>query len=351
MINKIEKVIFNRMVKIGIIGAGHWGQNHIRVLNNLASHKVCNFIGICDSDSSKEYLSRQNNNYFFTDYKRLADFVDGVIVATPASSLYEIAFYYLSRGKHVLIEKPFALSMKDGKSLVNISKRKKLTLMVGHVFLYTNQIQKIDELLDKQALGNVFYAYSQRLNLGIIRSDVNALWNFGPHDISIFIHIFKSIPKKVQALGKAYLQDKVEDVVFLQMEFPSGALVNCHLSWVDPIKTRKVTIVGDKGMIIWDDTSLDQSIRIYNKKIKVKDNESKKNLNFKEFKSLISHGDEIIPYLPNQEPLKKEILHFIECIKKSKSPLTNGDHALSVLRVLLSAQESLANGGKKVVIL
>lgn len=338
------------MIKIGVIGAGHWGQNHVRVLNSLASLKECNFIGICDQDTRKDYLSRQNNNYFFTDYKRLADFVDGVIVATPANSLYEISSYYLARGKHVLVEKPFALNLKDGKNLVNISKRKKLVLMVGHIFLYTKQIQKIDELLDQKILGNVFYAYSQRLNLGIIRSDMNALWNFGPHDISIFMHLLKSVPKKVQAFGKAYLQNKVEDVIFLQMEFPSGALVSCHLSWVDPVKTRKVTIVGDRGMIVWDDTSLDQSIRIYNIKIGMEESTAKKDLNFRQFKSLISHGDEIIPYIPNQEPLEKELLHFIECIKDKKSALTDGNHALNVLRVLLSAQQSLENGGKKIIV-
>ena len=338
------------MVKIGVVGAGHWGQNHIRVLNNLASTKECNFIGICDADKNKEYLSRQNNNYFFTDYKKLADFVDCVIVATPANLLYEVSSYFLSRGKHVLVEKPFSLNLKDGNTLVNIGRRKKLVLMVGHIFLYTRQMRKIDELLNQKILGNVFYAYSQRLNLGIIRQDVNALWNFGPHDISIFLHIFGSVPKKVQAWGKAYLQNKVEDVVFLQMEFQSGTLVNCHLSWVDPIKTRKVTIVGDKGMVVWDDTSLDQSIRIYNKQILVKNVSDKKSVSFQEFKSLISHGDEVIPYIPQEEPLRNELIHFIGCIKENKRALTDGTHALNVLKVLLCAQESLENGGKKVSI-
>lgn len=338
------------MIKIGVIGAGHWGQNHIRVLNNIASIKECNFIGICDQDIRRDYLSLQNNNYFFTDYRRLADFVDGVVVATPANTLYEISNYFLSRGKHVLVEKPFALNLKDGESLVNLSKKKKLVLMVGHVFMYSKQLQKIDELLKQKVLGNIFYAYSQRLNLGIIRQDVNALWNFGPHDISIFVHLFKSIPKKVQALGKAYLQNKVEDVVFLQMEFPLGELVNCHLSWVDPVKTRKVTMVGDRGMIVWDDTSTDQSIRLYNKKIVVDEPSTKKDLSFKEFKSFISHGDEIIPYIQNEEPLKNELLHFINCIRDNKRPLTDGDHALDVLRVLLSAQVSLESGGKKIIV-
>lgn len=338
------------MIKIGVVGAGHWGQNHIRVLNSLASTKECNFIGICDADSSKEYLSRQNNNYFFTDYKKLADFVDCVVVVTPANLLYEVSSYFLSKGKHVLVEKPFSLNLKDGNFLVNISIRKKLVLMVGHIFLYTQQMRKIEELLNQKTLGNIFYAYSQRLNLGIIRNDVNALWNFGPHDISIFLHIFNCLPKKIQALGKAYLQSKVEDVVFLQMEFPTGALVNCHLSWVDPVKTRKVTIVGDKGMIVWDDTSLDQSIRVYNKKIKVDNISNKKGLNFGEFKSIISHGDEVIPYIAHEEPLRNELLHFINCIKEGKKTLTDGEHALNVLKVLLYAQESLENGGEKVVI-
>lgn len=338
------------MIKIGVIGAGHWGQNHIRVLNNIASLKECNFIGICDQDIRRDYLSLQNNNYFFTDYRRLADFVDGVVVATPANTLYEISNYFLSRGKHVLVEKPFALNLKDGESLVNLSKKKKLVLMVGHVFMYSKQLQKIDELLKQKVLGNIFYAYSQRLNLGIIRQDVNALWNFGPHDISIFVHLFKSIPKKVQALGKAYLQNRVEDVVFLQMEFPLGELVNCHLSWVDPVKTRKVMMVGDRGMIVWDDTSTDQSIRLYNKKIVVDEPSTKKDLSFKEFKSYISHGDEIIPYIQNEEPLKNELLHFINCIRDNKRPLTDGDHALDVLRVLLSAQASLESGGKKIIV-
>lgn len=340
------------MLRIGVIGTGHWGENHVRVLKSLAAIGECNLVGIADVNPAKKQLAKQYDVTYYPDFKKLVKDLDAVVVAVPAGSLAEIARYCLQMGKHALVEKPFALSMADGEELVRLANKQKLRLMVGHIFLYTPQMQKIKTLIKNNTLGKIFYAYSQRLNLGIIRQDVNALWNFAPHDISIFIHIFNTVPIKVWTTGRAYLQERVEDVVFLGMEFPSGALVNSHLSWIDPVKTKKVTLVGDKSMLVWDDTSLGESLRLYNRSFVLpeKNQYLKSDHGFGEFKLTVKYGDEQIPYIRPQEPLKTELKHFIETIKNGTKPLTGGRHALAVLKVLTHAQKSLDKGGIEVKI-
>ncbi len=338
------------MLKIGVVGAGNWGKNHIRALKDLSLIGQCNFVGISDYDPSKKSLAFQYGLKFFRDYKKLAKQVDAVIIAVPAENLYRVAKYFLRNGKHVLIEKPFTLKIKNGKELANLASQKKVTLMVGHIFLYTPQIEKIKEVVKEKTLGDIFYGYLHFLNLGVIRSDVNALWNFGPHAVSIFMHILESRPTKVWASGKAYLQDKVEDVVFLGMEFQNNALVESHLSWIDPIKTRKITLVGKKAMLVWDDTSVSESVKIYDKGVVFPENwENLKTSNsFGEFKLKVRFGDIVVPHIDTKEPLKNEQLHFIKSIKDKTVPLTDAKHALEVLRVLLTAQKSLDKDGRKI---
>ncbi len=336
------------MVKIGVIGAGYWGKNHIRVLSQLSSLEQCQFVAIADIDTSKKKLASQYRVEFYSRFEELNDLVDAVIVCTPAKDLARISTFFLKQGKHVLVEKPFALNLKDAHQMIQLANENKLCLMVGHIFLYTPQMKKIEQLLNKGKLGNIFYGFAQRLNSGIIRKDVNALWNFAPHDIAIFLHLFKKTPIKVWAHGSSYLQRKVEDVVFLGMEFSDRTLVYNHISWVDPIKTRRVVLVGDKGMLVWDDTSTDESVKIYHRGL-VSDYPTENTVkSFGEFKMELRYGDIEIPYIAAQEPLQTEVAHFISCIKKKTNPKTDGDHALRVLEVLLAAQKSLDKGGSVV---
>jgi predicted dehydrogenase len=338
----------SKKVKIGVIGAGYWGKNHIRVLKELDLQEKCEFIGISDLDITKKQLAESLGIKYYQDYKSLIRNVDAIIIAAPAGQLFRISKYALKHSKHVLVEKPFSLNYKNGVELVELAEKNHLTIMVGHIFLYTPQINKIKQLVQDNKLGNVFYGYSQRLNLGIIRDDVNALWNFGPHDISIFLDLFNCLPSEVNATGLTYLQNRVEDVVFLNMRFPSGVFVSSHLSWIEPVKTRKVTLVGDKGMLVWDDASQDATIQIFDKGVVLPENwqELKSSNSFGEFKMKVRFGDQLIPYVASEEPLKNEILHFLECIKTGQNPRTGGEHALNVLKVLLAAQKSLEKNGQ-----
>lgn len=336
------------MINVAIVGLGHWGPNLAR---NIASLRDAHLHTLCDAQTERlERLGRQ-----FPAAKQRTEFqsvlmdpeVDAVIIATPVFTHFDLAAAALQAGKHVLVEKPLAQTSVQCEQLIGLAEQHERTLMVGHVFLYNAAVRQVKEYIDSGELGDIYYIYSQRLNLGIVRQDVNALWNFGPHDFSIICYWLNATPVGASARGYSYLQPGVEDVVFVSLDFPGGIGANVHISWLDPSKVRKMTVVGSKKMVVYDDVSADAKIVVYDKGV------TKKPVNgqslgdyatFGEFQLLLRAGDVLIPKLDFVEPLKVECQHFIDCIRSGDRPLTDGYDGLRVVQSLEMADQAMQRG-------
>ena len=336
------------MVNVSVIGSGYWGPNLIR---NFAETKDAQLKSVCDlkKDLLNEISKRYPTITVTMDYKDvLADpNVDAVVIATPAASHYSLAKEFLLNCKHVFVEKPLALRTDECEGLIELAAQKAKVLMVGHTFIYNDAVNMLKDYIDKRELGEIFYLYSQRLSLGRIRQDVNAMWNFAPHDVSIVLYLLNENPTRVSAKGLTYIQKGIEDVVFMNLDFPSGVSAHIHISWLDPQKIRKITVVGSKKMIIYDDVSADAKIQIYDKGVtKIPNADSPRDFEtFGEFQLLLRSRDVYIPSLKFREPLANECAHFVECIVEGKTPRTDGVAGLKVVKILEAAQQSLdANG-------
>jgi len=277
--------------------------------------------------------------------------VDAVILATPASTHAELALAALSAGKHVLVEKPLALTVEDGERIVAAGERAGRIVMVGHTFLYSPPVRRLRRYIDEGELGEVQYIYSQRLSLGRIRRDCNALWNFGPHDISVMLHLTGELPTEVSARGFAFISDDVDDVFFGSMTFSSGIGGNFHVSWIDPRKSRLLTVVGNRKMAIYDDVSVDQKIQLVDAGVALADG---RNLgeyeSMGEFQWKTRFGDIVIPNVPMTEPLLLEIEAFGNACATGEPPLADGRHGCDVVRILTAAEESARRRGAPVEI-
>jgi predicted dehydrogenase len=336
------------MINIAVVGLGYWGPNLARNVDHLPGARLHT---LCDKrpDRLKQLTSQYPDKKVQTDYEAvLADReVEAVIIATPVHTHYKMTLAALRAGKHVLVEKPMAQTSTECRELITLAEIQQRTLMVGHVFIYNAAVQKVKEYIQSGELGEVYYIYSQRLNLGIIRQDVNALWNFGPHDISIICHWLETTPERVMARGYSYLQPGIEDVIFMNLDFPGGIGSNIHLSWLDPGKVRRMTVVGSEKMVVYDDVSAEAKITVYDKGVTKKSIEqaSLGNFNsFGEFQLLLRAGDILIPKIKFVEPLKNECQHFVESIQTGQKPLTDGYDGLRVVQVLEVAQQSIQTG-------
>lgn len=329
-------------LNIAVVGIGNWGQNLVRVFNQLENL----YIG-CDTNIKKVQKLKKiyHNVKFTTSFDEVLEDknVDGVVIASPAVTHYELAKKALLDGKPVYIEKPMTVNSKEAEELIQIADRKGLPLMIGHLLKYHPAIRKIKELIDNNDLGNVYYIYSQRVNLGTIREDENALWSFAPHDISVALYLLGDRVESVSARGGCYLNEHIEDVVFLNIQFEDKKMANIQVSWLDPYKERKLTIVGSKKMVEFDDMEHAEKIRIYDKGVN-------KALNYESYGEYLSlrFGDIYIPKIDTVEPLKLECQHFLECIKNNITPYTDGKEGMKVVRILEKAQESLKNHGMPV---
>lgn len=346
-------------VNVALIGLGYWGPNLAR---NLADVSGANLHTLCDLDS--ERLSRLARHYpgvrLLTDYRIVCDDseVDAVVIATPVHTHFHLAAEALRAGKHVLVEKPIARTSDQCRELISMAAAGGLLLMAGHVFIYNAAVRKIKEYIESGLLGQVYYIYSQRLNLGIIRQDVNALWNFAPHDLSIINYWLSGAPLGIMARGYSYIQPDVEDVVFMTLDYPGGVGANVHISWLDPHKVRRVTVVGSEKMVVYDDVNVDGRVMVYDKGVtkkavapgmyNLKDASLGGFENYGEFQLLLRAGDVLIPKLDFVEPLKLECRHFIECIREGRQPLSGGYDGLDVVQALEAAQQSLARNGARI---
>ncbi len=342
-------------VNIALVGVGYWGPNLARAISELDEARLQT---VCDRDSARlERLRRQ-----YPGAKFVANFDDvladeevhAVILATPVVTHYALARKALLAGKHILVEKPLAATTAQCEDLIRLAAERSLTLMVGHVFLYNAAVRKVKAYIDSGELGDVRYIYSQRLNLGQVRQDVNALWNFAPHDISILCYWLNAEPERVIARGYSYVQPEIEDVVFMTLDFPNQVGANVHISWLDPLKVRRMTVVGSEKMVIYDDVSADARITVYDKGVSRTVRGAPRDIaeslgsyeTFGEFQMLLRAGDVLIPKVDFGEPLLVECQHFVDCVRSGDTPLTDGRDGLRVVRVLEAAQRSLISGGE-----
>jgi predicted dehydrogenase len=328
------------MMNVAVVGAGAWGKNHIRVFSEMQNVRLKY---ICDSDPSKLAFIRQAypQSMVVEDLRPilLDPEVSGVVVASSATSHYSLSKEILLANKDVLVEKPMALDPKNAEEMLEIAEKSGRVLMVGHLLIYHPVVARLKELIASGDLGKIYYVYTQRVNLGVIRQDENALLSFAPHDLSVILHLLGEEPVVVSAHGESYIQNGIEDVVFLSLRFSDGKMANIHLSWLDPHKLRRITIVGSKKMVVFDDMEVSEKLKIYDKGVR--------NFSYDTYGEYLSlrFGDITIPSIKMVEPLRAEAEHFIQCIESRKEPKTGGRDGLKVVNVLTAAQKSLKEKG------
>ena len=328
------------MINVAVVGACAWGKNHIRVFSEIPNVRLRY---VCDQDPSK--LRALQKTYpqakMVEDLKPILQDpeVRGVVVASSALSHYSLSKEILQADKDVLVEKPMALSVKEAEEMIEISERRKRILMVGHLLIYHPVVDRLKEMVVSGELGKIYYIYTQRVNLGVIRQDENALLSFAPHDVSVILYLLEEEPVMVTGCGESYIQQGIEDVAFLGLQFSDGKMANVHLSWLDPHKLRKITIVGSKKMVVFDDMEVSEKLKVYDKGVR--------NLSYDTYGEYLSlrFGDITIPSVKMTEPLRAEAEHFIHSIESRKEPKTGGRDGLKVVRVLMAAQESLKKKG------
>lgn len=278
-----------------------------------------------------------------TDFSQITSnrSLDMVAVATTVSTHHCLARASLESGKHTFVEKPLAVSVTECQELVNLAEKSSLTLMVGHTFIYTPTVRKIKEIVDSGEIGELMYINCRRLNLGLFQKDINVAWDLAPHDISIVLFIMDSDPISVNCQGKAHLYPSFEDITNISLSFPNGGFATIQSSWIDPRKVREITIIGTKKMIVYDDTEPLEKIKIYDKCVEAPPHYD----TFGEFHYSYHYGDILSPFVKQEEPLKVECQHFVDCVESAARPDSSGREGLAVVRILEAATQSLKNGG------
>lgn len=332
------------MIRIGIIGYGHWGPNHVRVINDCKDACV---VMVSDLEASRRSAADQMHPGVVTTKSAQEilenEEIDAVIVSTPVVTHHAIAMAALAAGKHVLVEKPLCQTVKEADEMVERSRQQNKVLMCGHVFLFNAGIRRLREYIYDDVIGTVRYMAATRTNLGPFRTDVNVLYDLACHDISFFSFLLGALPESGNAIGSSFLRPGVEDVVFGSLMYPTGTLCHFHDSWVNPRKERTLVVVGDKKMAVWDDMNPLEPIRLYDKGIQ----HDQYYKTFGEFKTLIRDGDVLIPRVNLCEPLKAQDHHFIECIRDGMTPLSGGQEAREVVKILETLQRSIDNKGRQ----
>jgi len=334
-------------IRIGQIGLGYWGKNLFR---NFLQTPDCLVTKVCDVEENARSRARsmQPDVAVTGDAAELcaSDDVDAVVIATETPSHFPLALQALRADKHVFVEKPMATSVEEATTLVEEAQQRNLRLMVGHLLLYHPAFVHVEKLIESGQLGEVYYLYGVRVNLGIVRSRENAFESLAPHDISVALAFLKSRPVAVSAQGQSYLQSGVEDVAFAVIHFEDGKMAHLHTSWLDPHKVRKMTIVGSRQMAVIDDVEGVEKVRLYDKGVDFNPSEA----TFVDYASAmtIRSGDIRIPRIDMQEPLAVECRHFVESIQRGTPPRSDAKNGLAVVRILEAARSSMRNGGARV---
>jgi predicted dehydrogenase len=333
-------------INVGVIGCGYWGPNLIRNFVELPSSDV-----LAVADLSEDRLAHTKSRYpkikTTKDYRDLFSMpLDAIAVATPPDTHFRIAQDCLQHDMHLLIEKPLTLSSRDGEELIEMAETRDLTLMVGHTFEYNPAVRALREIIESGELGQVYYIDAVRVNLGLFQRDLNVLWDLAPHDISILLYLLGHDPICVSAQGAACIFDGKHDIAYLSLVFPGDVLAHVHISWLDPCKVRRITVVGSRKMVVYDDVETLEKIKIYDKGVETLQYTN----TFGEFQCSYRYGDVVIPNIRFAEPLRMECQHFLECILNHTEPQSSGRVGLKVVKVLEMAERSLQNGGMREVV-
>jgi predicted dehydrogenase len=333
----------NTTINVGVVGLGYWGPNLVR---NLRSVPNCRVKTVCDLNETRlrHICSLYSEVTGESDYARMLvdPEIHAVVIATSVRFHYPMAKASLEAGKHTMIEKPMATSTAECEELIEIANRNGLVLMVGHTFLYSAAVRKIKEIVDNRDIGDLRYISARRLNLGLFQKDINVTWDLAPHDISIILYIMQELPYSVNCRGGAHITRGIEDVTAMSLQFSKERSAIIHSSWHDPRKVREMTIVGSKRMIVYDDISTQEKIKIFDVRVERPPHYD----SFAEFHYAYHYGDTYTPFIKQDEPLKTETSHFIDCIRGGLVPLTSGEAGMEVVRILEASSESLKlNGG------
>ncbi|HZQ91913.1 MAG TPA: Gfo/Idh/MocA family oxidoreductase [Terriglobales bacterium] len=331
------------MIKVGVIGYGYWGPNIVRNFHQLENSRVT---VLCDK--SPQMLRRAGNAH--PDIPTTSDpceviaskDVDVVAVVTPVWTHYELAKAALEHGKHVFVEKPFTSTSAQAEELGELAAKKNLQIMVDHTFLFTGAVRKIRQLIDEGTLGDLYYYDSTRVNLGLFQHDVNVIWDLAPHDLSIMDYLINKKAEAISATGQIHLNGH-EDIAFLTIYFPDKVIAHINVNWLSPVKVRTTLIGGEKKMLVWNDLVADEKIKVYDKGVEIKGREGVYDL-------LVSYrsGDMWSPQVEQVEALKLELQHFIDCVQKNQRPMNDAAAGLRVVKMLESANQSVAKRGELV---
>jgi predicted dehydrogenase len=335
----------NRHLHVGVVGCGYWGPNLIR---NFRSLPGCHLKTMCDVDVARlahlaalyPEVARE------TEFNRMVDDpkIDAIAIATSVRSHFPMAKACLLAGKHVLVEKPLATSVAECQELIDLAERRGLVLMVGHTFLYSEPVRKIKEIVGNRDIGDLRYISARRLNLGLFQKDINVAWDLAPHDISIILYIMEELPHSVNCRGGAHITNGIEDVTCMNLHFSHERSAIIHSSWHDPRKVREMTIVGSKRMIVYDDIASPEKIKIYDVRVERPPHYD----TFAAFHYAYHYGDTYCPYIKQDEPLKTECQHFLDCIRTGQTPLTSGRSGMDIVRILEASSVSLKQQGAPV---
>jgi predicted dehydrogenase len=330
-----------RLRGVAVVGLGYWGPNWVR---NLHHARFADRIVACDLDAQRrDHIERRYPGVETTSqFERVLEDpeIEGVIIATPVGTHYRLARKALENNKSVLVEKPLAMSLAEAADLVSLGRDSGQVLMVGHTFLYSSPVRKIREIVKSGELGDILYISSTRANLGLFQHDVNVTWDLATHDISIILGIMERMPEAVTCQGQSHYNRDIEDVALLTLHFARNVIAFIHVSWLDPNKIRRTTVVGSRKMLVYDDTSPQEKIRIYDRGVNVQRYYD----TYGEFHYSYRYGDIRIPRIDEFEPLSIECEHFVECVRRGVTPQTDGLNGLRVVSVLEAANASLKRG-------
>lgn len=334
-----------RVVKVGVVGCGYWGPNLIR---NLRQSQDCQLKVICDASEQRlKHMRKLHHDVAttnqFNDLLQDAD-LDAIVIATPVRFHYEMAKAALVAGKHVFVEKPLARTVAEGEELVALAEQNGLVLMVGHTFLFSPAVRRMKEIVDSGDIGEIQYISARRLNLGLFQKDINVAWDLAPHDISIILHLLDEQPQSVSCQGSSHVNRHIEDVTMMYLTFKKNRCAFVQNSWLDPKKVRQMTVVGSRRMIVYDDTEPLEKLKIYDARVEVPAHYD----TFAEFTYSYHYGDAYVPYIKQDEPLKLECQHFLDCIRGEATPITGGNAGLDVVRILEASSQSLKQQGQAV---
>lgn len=336
----------NDPISIAVVGVGAWGKNLARNFHQIPDASLrylCDVHGARLGEQAQLYPGVKPTR----DFAEVLDDpeVDAVVIATVAPTHYDLCRRSLEAGKDVFVEKPFVLKVAEAEQLIAMAHRDQRILMVGHLLEYHPVVTRLREMINSGALGDIHYVYSQRLNLGTVRGDENALWSFAPHDVSSILYLLGEEPTDVSARGQSYLRSGIADVVFMTLNFEDRAMAHIHVSWLDPHKSRKLTVVGSEKMAVFDDMEASEKLRIYDKG-------ADRDSDYRSFAEYVSlrFGDVTIPHIKVGEPLRLECEHFLDCVRNRHQPRSDGHDGLRVLKILDAGQRSLENNGTPVTI-